>query len=197
MKKNLLIGLLILGPLGLVSAQITPFTEKLWLNAELNSQGLSTGSENEGTDRGGGLGLRVGYGFTPTFSLYLGFTGADMRPGNDRNQTYGLGIAELGTRLHFGKKLKSPTFYLDISFQSTETRADEPEISFAGGGLGIGGGLLVYVGRKLALDLGLRGTGGNFSEFHIGDQSVNIDEENIRYGVGRLSVGLTWFPFRD
>ncbi|MCB0629140.1 MAG: hypothetical protein R2824_18080 [Saprospiraceae bacterium] len=72
--------------------------------------------------------------------------------------------------------------------------ADAPDISFSGGGIGIGGGLLVYVGRELALDFGLRGSAGTFNEFRVGKISVNIDEDNIRYGVGRLSVGITWFP---
>lgn len=194
LMKTIIAALLFIGQLGWLSAQNTPFTEKLFFNFELNSQGLSVDRNNDETDRGGGLGFRVGYGFTPTFALYLGLTGARMKVEEDRNDTYGLGVAELGTRLHFGRKLKSPTFYLDIALQGVVAEAESPDIAFSGGGLGIGGGLLVYVGRQLALDFGLRGSGGNFSEFRIGNVSLNIDEEDVRYGVGRLSVGVTWFP---
>lgn len=194
--RNVFFLFFLLGQMVWLSAQNTPFTEKLFLNFELNSQGLSVDRDNDDTDRGGGMGLRVGYGFTPTFSMYLGLTGARMEIREDRNDTYGLGVAELGTRLHFGRKLKSPTFYLDIALQGVVAQADEPDISFSGGGLGIGGGLLVFVGQKLALDFGLRGSAGNFSEFRVGNLTVNIDEEDVRYGVGRLSVGITWFPMR-
>lgn len=194
--RNVFFLFFLLGQTVWLSAQNTPFTEKLFLNFELNSQGLSVDRDNDDTDRGGGMGLRVGYGFTPTFSMYLGLTGARMETREDRNDTYGLGVAELGTRLHFGRKLKSPTFYLDIALQGVVAQADEPDISFSGGGLGIGGGLLVFVGQKLALDFGLRGSAGNFSEFRVGNLTVNIDEEDVRYGVGRLSVGITWFPMR-
>jgi hypothetical protein len=174
-----------------LSAQITPFTEKFFLNFELNTQTLTIDDNENVNDRGGGLGLRVGYGFTPTFAMYLGFTGAQMREGGI--DSYGVGIAEMGTRLHFGKKLRSPTFYLDLSFQAAAARVDAPDISFSGGGVGLGAGLLVYVGKELALDFGLRGSGGRFNQFEIGDMIVNIDQDNVRYGVGRLSVGITWF----
>lgn len=180
-----------------LTAQHTPFTEKLFVNFELSRQAFSVDEPNTDTDGGGGLGLRLGYGFTPTFSLYLGFTGASMTERSNANDRYGLGVAELGTRLHFGRKLKSPTFYLDVAFQAVEASDDDSSLSFSGGGLGLGGGLLVFVGQKLALDFGLRGSGGTFSDFTIGGVTVNIDEENVRYGVGRLSVGITWFPMRD
>lgn len=193
MKRSIL-SMLLLCQLGLLAAQITPYTEKLFLNFELNSQALSVDEENDENDRGGGLGFRIGYGFTPTFSLYLGLTGANMRLEENRNDNYGLAIAELGTRLHFGRKLKSPTFYLDIALQSLVARAADADIDFTGGGLGLGAGLLVWVGPELTLDFGLRGSGGTFSEFRAGNISVNIGDENVRYGVGRLSVGMTWFP---
>lgn len=195
--KQLLYLLVFLGQIGGLAAQNTPYTEKLFLNFELNSQGFSVDREGDETDRGAGLGLRAGYGFTPTFALYLGFTGARMKDGNDGDSTFGLTVGELGTRLHFGRKLKSPTFYLDLAFQGVIARSEELDLSFSGGGLGVGGGLLVYVGQKLALDFGLRGSGGNFSEFQIGNLTVNIDDEDVRYGVGRLSVGITWFPMRN
>lgn len=195
--KPLLLSLLFVSQLSWVAAQNIPITEKLFLNFELNSQRLQPDQGNQGTDKGGGLGLRLGYGFTPTFSLYLGLTGANMTDNDNPNSNYGLAIAELGTRLHFGKKLKSPTFYLDIAFQAVEANADEPDLSFSGGALGLGGGLLVYVGQQLALDIGLRGSAGNFSEFRIGQLSVNIDEENIQFGAGRLSLGITWFLTRS
>jgi hypothetical protein len=194
--KRLFLSLLLISQLGLATAQITPITEKFFLNFELNSQQITLDQNNNSADKGGGLGFRAGYGFTPTFSIYLGFSGARLTDSDNQNGSYRLAMAELGTRLHFGKKLKSPTFYLDIAFQSAETRADEPDLSFSGGSLGLGGGLLVFVGQQLAIDLGLRGSAGNFSEFRIGKFSVNIDEENIRYGAGRLSVGITWFLMR-
>lgn len=191
MKQSILL-FFFLGHGILAFAQITPYTERFFLNFELNRQTLSLDEDNMNSDHGGGIGLKVGYGFTPTFSMYVGFSGARMRDGNVDG--YGLGIAEWGTRLHFGRKLKSPTFYLDIAFQGVATKVDAPDISLSGGGLGLGGGLLVFVGQELALDFGLRGSAGRFNQFEIDGSTVVIDEDNIQYGVGRLSVGITWFP---
>lgn len=185
---------------GSLKAQITPYTQKLFMNVGLNGNSLHLDESNfDERDGGGGLALRVGYGFTPTFAMYLGFSGARMNGDNNNviNDNYDLGIGEFGARFHFGKKLKSPTFYLDVSLQGVAATYEEAfELEFTGGGLGLGAGLLVFVGNKLALDFGLRGSGGQFSQIRLDNVSVSIAEEEIRYGITRLGFGITWFPMR-
>lgn len=181
-------------------AQPTPYTEKLFLNIGLNANRLHFEEDNfDDSDAGGGLALRLGYGFTPTFALYLGVSGARMdgKDNNVINDDYALGIGELGARFHFGKKLKSPTFYADVSLQGVAVNYQEGiEVEFSGGGLGLGAGLLVFVGNKLALDFGIRGSGGRYSEVRLNNVTVNIEEDDIRYGITRLGIGISWFPMR-
>jgi len=62
----------------------------------------------------GGLGLRIGYGFSPTFTLYANLAGYNVQ-GRDNSlfrEDYNFGIFELGGRFYFGRKIKPTVFTL-------------------------------------------------------------------------------------
>ena len=51
-------------------------TEGLFLEAYFQGNGVTV--EDDDTDSGRGLGIKVGYGFSPLFTAYLGVDGASM-----------------------------------------------------------------------------------------------------------------------
>ena len=76
--------------------------DRFWLGVGFEGNGiLANDALNSSTDSGGGIGLSVGYGFTPRWSLYSVLSGASMTA-SDFSGTYGLGHFDLGTRIHFG-----------------------------------------------------------------------------------------------
>ncbi len=181
----------------LASAQITPKTTGLYLSAGISGQSVAYDDEDfEEDGTGGGLELRIGYGFSPTFTAYAGFSGAGI--GGDVNtpfvEDYGLGIFELGGRFHFGKKLKSPTFYAEASLQGVAATYDKDySLKLNGAGLGLGAGLLLWTGSKFSIDLGLRSSFGRINDITFERVTIDISEDNFNYSVGRLYIGATWF----
>ena len=71
---------------------------------------------------------------------------------------------------------------------------DEPErdVSFNGGGISGGGGLLVYMQETLALDLQRMVSGGQFTEIQV--DNVTMSGLEIDANSSRLNLGLSWWP---
>lgn len=171
-------------------------TEGLFLHLALDGQSVSYDEDNlDQTDSGGGLALRVGYGFSPVFTLYGGVSGATV--GGDTNgvirDDYQFGAGEIGARVAFnrGRALRP---YLDVALRGVVARNDDVNLEFRGGGLGLGGGLAYFVSPTIALDAALRIGGGEFNEVDFG--RVSLDLEDVTYGEGRFSLGVTAYPFR-
>jgi hypothetical protein len=49
-----------------------------------------------------------------------------------------------------------------------------------------------YFTESLALDLGLRFTGGEFNEIEIG--SISVGDLDIDASSGRFNLGIIWWP---
>lgn len=175
-------------------------TRGLFLSGTLSGIHVSYDEEDiDERDGGGSLDLRIGYGFSRLFTLYFGATGGEM--GGEDNDAieddYTIGIGEFGARFHFTGSKNRIVPYADVALQGVTVQYDkEFELSFSGGALGLGGGLMYYFNNALALDLGLRGSFGAFSEVKYEGVGFEIDKDNFEFTVARLSVGLSWFPFR-
>lgn len=173
-------------------------TEGLFLQLAADGQALNYNEDDfDDTDNGGGLAARIGYGFSPVFTLYGGLSGAsvDGETNGVINNTYSFGAGEIGARFNFnrGSKLRP---YLDVALRGVVASDDESDLEFRGGGAAVGGGLAYFVSPTVALDAALRVGGGGFNEVDFGRISANINADDFGYGEGRLSLGVTLYPMR-
>jgi|JI7StandDraft_1071085.scaffolds.fasta_scaffold106230_2 hypothetical protein len=166
------------------------------------AQAISLEVENGEPSSGGGLGLRAGYGFNRIITGFIHLDGGeiDVPAGASLSGTWSLGHAELGARFHFANSLRRVVPYLETSLgarvvtvkdaESNGTGAGE--VKFNGGALTVGGGVSTYVKPALALDVGVKFTGGTFTEVDLGTvalRSLDVEASSFRFGVG-----LTWWP---
>jgi hypothetical protein len=172
------------------------------LNLGLHLQGASLEVEGGGKDGGGGLGFRVGYGFNRIVSAYFELDGVSVDSENAEvfQGTWSLGHADLGVRFHFANALRAWVPYLELaagarfaSVSDVEAGGERFEdVSFSGGSFSFGGGIDVYFSQTLALDVGLKVSGGEFTEVDLGPVSLNnldIDATSTRF-----KVGVVWWP---
>lgn len=195
MRRLVLILLGIAAPL---AAQPTgpSNTEGLFLHVALDAQSLTYDDDNfQNSDEGGGLSIRVGYGFSPVFTLYGGISGAtiDGETNGVVNDLYQFAAGEIGARfnLNRGRALRP---YLDVALRGVTASSDDLGLEFQGGGLALGGGVAYFLSPTVALDAALRVGGGDFNELDLG--RITLDLDDVGYREGRLSVGLTAYPFR-
>ena len=59
-----------------------------------------------------------------------------------------------------------------------------------------GGESLLHRGFLLGDDAALRLGGGRFDEVQVGRVTIDVDGDALEFGEGRLSVGITAYPFR-
>ncbi|WP_420456308.1 outer membrane beta-barrel protein [Rubrivirga sp.] len=173
-------------------------TEGLFLQLALDGQSLNYDEDDfDDTDDGGGAALRVGYGISPVVTFYVGASGAEIdgQTNGVINNTYRFGAGELGARfnLNRGSALRP---YLDVALRGVVASDDASDLEFQGGGIAFGGGVAYFVSPTIAFDAALRLGGGQFTEVDLGRIALDIEDRDIGYGEGRLSVGVTAYPFR-
>ena len=195
MPRPLLLALALLAAAPLAAQSFGPSnTEGLFLHLALDAQGVELDDDDGGAEaEGGGLALRAGYGFSPLFTLYGGLSGA--RLDGDRTGEYDFGAAEVGARLSFnrGSALRP---YLDLALRGVTAEADDVDFELRGGALALGGGITYFLSPTVALDAALRLGGGRFDEVQVGRVTIDVDGDALEFGEGRLSVGITAYPFR-
>ena len=158
--------------------------------------------DQDSADAGAGADFQIGYGFNKNFTLYaaLGVAVLDSEDGNRLlREEYALATLGLGLKIHFPLGDLAP--YADVGVSALSVAQefeDGTTLAISGGGLFLGGGLLYFIHPKLALDLGLRGTFGSFSQIDItaGNNSSNvtirgeIDEDDSRYLFTQVRGGI-------
>lgn len=167
------------------------------LGARVYGAGLSVESDGEDeTNSGGGLDVRVGYGFNRTVSVFLNVGGARMQPEADAADTYTLGTADLGAQVNLlPSKAVNPYLRLALTGQTAvfDVPGTSEDLEARGGGITAGVGLQVALSRSAQLDFSLDATGGRFTELAFdGESTDNFDA--IDSGIARLGVGLTFMP---
>lgn len=179
-------------------AQRRSNTTGLFLNAHLSGNSASYDFDNfdafaDESDSGGGLGVQIGYGFSPLVTLYLGINGAAM-DSDDVEDAYTLAHVDLGGQFNFqsGRSAAVPYATVALSARQVNFETDFGDVNFNGGGLTLGGGLKYFLSPKVALDVGLTGTFGTFTEIDFGDAAFDINE--IDATSVRLALGLSFFP---
>lgn len=169
----------------------------------LQAMGTSLTVEGREENTGGGLGLRVGYGFNRIVTGFIQLDGSavDIPQGNSTIAgQWTLAHAEVGARFHFANSLRRWVPYLETAIGARSVSIDDAtvsgqtagKVSFNGGALSVGGGTSVFFHPKWALDATLKWTGGTFTEVDLGSvalRNLDIDAASFRFGIG-----LVWWP---
>lgn len=193
-------GLLTMGAVALLlvpqaaSAQLST-TRGLSLGVHL--QGTSLTVEDGDANSGGGLGLRVGYGFNRIVTGFLHLDGSQIEVGTDGSVAgdWNLAHAEIGARFHFANSLRRWVPYLEGSVgaravtvkDASVNGTSEDDVSFNGGAITFGAGLSTFFSKRAAFDVSMKWTGGTFTEIDLGSvalRNLDIDASSFRFGLG-------------
>lgn len=178
-------------------------TTKLFLGAELTGGSISSDEFGDDSESGAGLSLRIGYGFTSLFSIFLEGSGVNI---SADGETWVLGHGDLGARFHFSNERRSWAPFVEAAFTTrTGTREDfaltgpggqvqRGKLEISGGAFTVGGGVLFFFGPKLALSTALKVSSGEFDTVTFNNVSVSGLEVDAT--SARVNVGLSWFPMR-
>lgn len=138
------------------------------------------------SERGGGLGLRIGYNFNTNLAIFLSFDGSSIDP--DEGDKYGLAHGDLGVEGRFGNSTSIVRPFLRGSLVGMAAVSDDgdDEVTISGGGVGLGAGLYFFLSPKASLSLGYTHSWININEVKVGSISVEVDEnaESGRLGIG-------------
>lgn len=173
------------------------FTEHLFVHVHGALQGHDIAS-NE-VDNGGGFGLKLGYGFTPTYTLYVGLDVAGMATDNPQTAAtfgddYALVYVDIGSQFNFRSGEKAVP-YLDVALTGVASGTDQggTDVTLSGSGLSVGGGVKYFLSPAFALDGALHLSTGGYRESDVNGDTRDIDAS---YFGTRLQAGLSWYPFR-
>jgi hypothetical protein len=154
------------------------------------------------THTGEGVGVQVGYGFSPNLMAFV--SGTVVKQGTEYGQagnSFGLALLEAGARMTFAQPGKRAVPYVSAHVGTHGLGADISEqginaqIRFSGTQFGAGGGILYAFSPSLALDAGVVGDRGKFGNFKF---SGDINRQGtIPVGSSttfRLKAGFNWHP---
>lgn len=164
-----------------------------FLGVGLEGNGLST--TNAGTtttESGTGGALLLGYGFSPRWSLYSEFSGAEMNATG--GGSYALGHFDLGARVHFrtGPNTVVPFLQFGLNGRAISQDIAGSNYEATGGGISLGGGLNAHFTPGFAFSGSVTWSLGNFSSYKVNSQSVSGDA--VSATSARVHLGLVWFP---
>lgn len=172
------------------------------LSLGVQAVGTSLTVENGDQNGGGGLGLRVGYGFNRIVTGYVAIDGSqvDIPDGSTILGKWSMAHAEVGARFHFANSLRRWVPYLETAVGGRSVSVNDAtvnsqpagKVTFSGGAFTVGGGLSAYFTRKVAFDASLRWTSGQFTKVDLG--SVSLNNLDIDAKSFRLGIGLVWWP---
>lgn len=173
-------------------------SERFWIGLGLEGNGLlANDALNSGTDSGRGIGLSLGYGFTPRWSLYSALSGASMTA-SDFSGTYALGHFDVGTRIHFGNESGRVRPFVQAALSGRAVTQDfylgsrAYKVEAGGAGVSFGGGLNAHVTPALALSGAVTWSVGSFSVYKVNGLEVPSDSPGVT--SARVHLGLVWFP---
>jgi predicted porin len=149
------------------------------------------------TDMGNGVGVRLGWGFSPSITAYAGLAASKLiieDPGADGD--YGLGQFDIGVTYNFAKSTRALVPYLELalSSQAIAYSSVAGDFSQTGTGFTFGGGINYYFSRSTALQVGLNFTGSSFDDGEI--DGSKIADSGGKASGGRLMIGFTFYPMK-
>ncbi len=182
------------------SAQ-SPTTRGVLLGAHVGMASIKI--ENSERSSGGGAGIMVGYGLNRMLTIFVQVDGTrvDVRNQPDVSGTWAMAHADLGARFNFANSERTAVPYLvgavsgrvvSVSDIPVTSPLSGNDVSFSGGSLTLGGGVMLYVSETLAFDLGLLFGGGKFTEITVDNTTqtgFDIDAQSRRF-----NLGVAWWP---
>ena len=154
-------------------------------------------------ESGGGAALRLGYGFTPRFAMFVEGSGAALETDDG---DIALGHFDVGARYHFANPRRPVVPFLEVALTGRALMQDdvvlvddggetvEGDVELSGAGFSFGGGVLYFLNPRVALNADLKWTVGELDEVRIGNVSISGLEMDAT--STRLNVGVHWFPQR-
>jgi hypothetical protein len=191
MRRTFLLLAWLLVPTAAI-AQVRSETGGLRLNAHLVGNGISS-EVTDRTETGAGLGVSIGYGFTPRFQLLARIDGAGVEP--DGEPAYTLGNAELAVRYSFASSDQRLVPFIAagpaLRLLMWENVLGE-DLTVSGLALNLGGGLAYFVSPSFALEGELTVGLGRFTRATWGDEVATIEAFNAT--TSRAAAGVSWYP---
>ena len=176
-----------------VQAQVASNPTGFHLGARLNGSAIQYENDDD-TESGGGLGLALGYGFNRTVTLYAEGVGASVQM-VDLSDTYTLAHFDLGVRLNLGGEARSTLGFVSLGLSGRAAGLDlqgDP-FTIVGAGFTVGGGVAFFLNPSASIDLGLKWTGGSFTEAEYRGRTESID---VSATSARFDVGFSWWAGR-
>jgi hypothetical protein len=183
-----------------IAPEVRSQTRGVFLDAHLNGSAISIEDSNT-TEKGGGIGFGIGYGFTPSFALFLNVDAASMT-GDGSDPDYNMGHLDLGSRYTFGGSAARwrPSIdagvgvrlamWDDVDFEEFGTG----DVELSGVSFNVGGGVGYYFNPSLALSMGMRLGFGSFSDLKINGTTFSLEgDDKISAMTSRFNVGLSWY----
>lgn len=185
---------------GLLTAQPPAPATTQGFNLGLRTAGAGFAFEGGREGTGGGLGLRLGYGFNDRFSAFVGIDGGNVSDGDGfvglpDGDDYGTVVLELGGRMHFRTQARWVPFaeaslsVIGLAFDDDEGR----EVGYGGPGGSLGAGVLFHATRTMALEAGASFTAGELWDREVGGIKDDVD---IGAKAVRIHLGISLYPFR-
>ena len=169
-------------------------TKGFFIGAHLNGSSVTIDeNELEEESNGGGLGIQLGYGFTPQFALFIDGTAAQLE------DEVGFGHFDLGVRYSFTGPTRRWVPSLEAAFTSRALMKDDAEIEgevvdleILGSGFTVGFGLQYFTAPSWAIGAGVKFTSGEFTDIKV--DNVTVEGFEIDATSTRFNVGVTWYP---
>ncbi|MEK9499982.1 hypothetical protein WI372_03160 [Gemmatimonadota bacterium DH-20] len=168
------------------------------LHLSLRTGGMGIGFEDDRDATGGGLGLRIGYGFTDRFTAYLGLDGSEMSDsdfeGVPADEDFGAAVVELGGRFHFRTTERWVPFaeaslsLIGVAFDDDEGR----EVGYGGPAGSVGAGLLFFASPTVAIEAGGAFTAGELQHREVNGVDTDV---GIATSAVRIHIGVSLYPF--
>lgn len=190
-RMNAFAALLLVAATSVAAAQKSQSTG-FFLGAGLEGNGITTNESGSTTESGSGLGITLGYGFTPTWSLYGQLSGASINA--DGGGTYTLAHFDIGARVHFrsGPNTVVPFLQFGLAGRGVSQDVNGSSVTGNGAGISLGGGLNAHFSPKVAFSGAVTWTVGSFDHFAVDGNSVN--GTSVDATSARVHLGLVWFP---
>jgi outer membrane protein W len=193
LRSLFVLSLLALGTSSAAAAQARGFH----VGAALNGSSLEVSDDDIGeeseSESGGGLSLTAGYNFTPRLGIALHVAGANI---SSEGGDYALGHGDLVGRFAFADVSRSFVPYLELGFSGVSATQNDTElgdVELSGGGITGAAGLNYFFNSKLALDVNVRVTSGEFDTVKVDGGSFTSDD-GVSMTTARLNIGVSWFP---
>ena len=189
------VAVAVIAPLGTSNAQAAiqkSYSSGFFIGLGAEGDGLTTNQVGAAAESGSGVGLVLGYGFSPQLSLYGQLSGAAMT--SSAGDAYSLTHIDIGARVHFrtGPNIVVPFMQLGLTGRAVSADDGGSTVTSSGGGVSLGGGLNAHFTPAVALSAAVTWTLGDFDTFHVDKRS--LPGYGVNATTARVHLGLIWFP---